>query len=465
MTQDHTTRRQRGQTLIFLLMIMLVLFFLAIWHFDLHKILYVKALSQNAGDAAALAAARWQAETLNMIGDLNIMQAMALMSEDTETAISIADLQARLSYVGPLIGAMAAQQAAKHNRIYVNSQFTEYLRDHADTVRRDYPTEVNEDGELLFPEPFENAWTDYADMIELLCDHGIAAAPDNMHRYRDRTGGHTLLHQDFYDAVSGMDWCWFYFNQPNLLDDYTNYRWWPPLPDAIPRASPINSEIFGLGLERWTFLDDLEAIDAMETIRDERDLGETVIDDSLLEIEATWFAYHPSVWAAWEIFASDSGFPVVGPVYEEYDVAGADVAIRIEAEADRLTPGADSDDITWSAAAKPFGTLEGERVNIHGIVLPAFDDVRLIPVDASSAPAGGSFNLHWRDHIENHLPIYESQGPSALESGCRYCRALQTWETSEFRRRGRDWLEENSESCYTPGPGPGRSSGGTRRAH
>ncbi len=461
-----TTVRQRGQTLIFLIMIVLVLFFLTMWHFDLHKIIYVKTLSQNAGDAAALAAARWQGETLNMIGDLNIAQAMALMSEDTETAASIADLQARLNYVGPLIGAMAAQQAAKHNRIYVNSRFTEYLREHAATVRNDYPFMFSEDGEMLFPEPFENAWSEYADMLDMLCNHGIAAAPDNMQRYRDSTGGHILLHPDFYDAVNGMDWCWFYFNQSGLLDNYTNYRWWPPLPELLPLFSPINSEIFGLGLQRWTFIDDLEAVDAMDEIRAERDLGDTVIDETILEIEATWYAYDPGRWSDWDIFASGSGFPVVGTVYPEYDVTGADVAIRIEAEADRLTPGADSDGITWTAAAKPFGTLGDDRVDIHGIVLPAFDDVRLIPVDASSAPAGGSFNLDWRDHIENHLPIYESQGPSALENSCRYCRALKTWEDPEFRRRGREWLAENSDTCYSVGTGGGgRSSGGTRRAH
>ncbi len=473
---------RRGQVLIFLLMVLLILFFLAMWHFDLHKILYVKSVSQNAGDAAALAAARWQGKTLNMIGDLNIAQAMALMSEDAETAAAIADVQARLSFAGPIIGAMAAQQAAKHNRVYVNARFTEYLRDHAATVRNNYSMMFSEDGERLFPEPFENAWAEYADMLEMLCDHGIAAGPDNMRLYVDRTSGHILLHPDFYDAVNGENWCWFYLNQPGLLENYTNYRWWPALPDLLPQAAPVNSEIVGLGLQRRRVIDRLETVEAMDALRTEHDLGATVIREEIMEVEATWYVYDPAIWSRWDIFGEGSGFPVVGPVYPEYDVAGADAAIRIEAEADRLTPNFDVralfegrepsvDDrdstarITWTAAAKPFGTLNGERVNEYDLVLPAFDEVRLIPIDASSAPAGGSFDLEWRHHIEEHLPLYEQHGPSVLDSGCRYCRALITWEDAEFRRRGIEWLEEFSHTCYGSGGPGGTSSGGTRRAH
>ena len=38
-------------------MAMLILLFVALWIFDLHNILYVKTISRNAGDSAALAAA------------------------------------------------------------------------------------------------------------------------------------------------------------------------------------------------------------------------------------------------------------------------------------------------------------------------------------------------------------------------------------------------------------------------
>ena len=64
--------------MIFIVMVVVILSFVVLWNIDLHKVIYVKSLSQNAGDSAALAGARWQAITLNLIGDLNVMQAVAL---------------------------------------------------------------------------------------------------------------------------------------------------------------------------------------------------------------------------------------------------------------------------------------------------------------------------------------------------------------------------------------------------
>jgi len=167
-----------GQTLIFLVLIVVILAFVAIWNFDLHKTVYVKTLSQNAGDAAALAAARWQGLTLNLIGDLNILQAVAWTEGDTDTASEIAALQARLCYVGPMIGFMASQQAAKNNGIYVNTRYTARVRQHAQDVRTVYPS-LGDDGRMMFEEPYPGCWQEYADMIETVADNGIAAGPDN----------------------------------------------------------------------------------------------------------------------------------------------------------------------------------------------------------------------------------------------------------------------------------------------
>jgi len=151
-------------------------------------------------------------------------------------------------------------------------------------------------------------------------------------------------------------------------------------------------------------------------------------------------------------------------VRDEYNYAGADVAVRIETSSSRLTPGADTDVIVWSAAAKPFGTLEnGVQPNRYGLVLPAFTDVRLIPIDASSAPAPGS-RPGWATHVYEHLPEYEAFGPASLDSSCWYCRQLQTWEDLDFRRSGLNWLALNSDDCHSPGSGGG-PGGGSRRPH
>jgi len=147
---SDTRRRRKGQTILFLLMALVILFFAVIWNLDLHKIFQIRFMSQNAGDSAALMAARWQGITLNLIGDLNIMHAVALANNDRATASSVTNLQARLCFVGPLIAYSACQQAAKNNKIYRNETFDQILREHAAKVRDDY-TQV-------FDPPYVGAW-------------------------------------------------------------------------------------------------------------------------------------------------------------------------------------------------------------------------------------------------------------------------------------------------------------------
>jgi hypothetical protein len=452
--------------MIFLIMILIILTFVALWNFDLHKIIYVKSLSQNAGDGAALAAARWQGITLNLIGDLNLMQAVALTDGRTNEAAEIAGMQARLCYVGPMIGFMAAQQAAKNNGVFNSVPFTSNVLAHADMVRTDYAM-PGADGQMLFPEPYPGAWNEYADMIESIGAAGVAAGPDNARYYEDYTGTHLLLELEFYDAVGGQDWCWFHHHAMDLLLNYTDYHWWPDLPPRIPTAHPMNSEYFGLGLRTFPFVMDAADIALMAGIADERGLTGRLDRVSINSYTSSWYCYNNS-WAAWAAISPDGAdpFPATGELLPQYDYAGADAAIRVETEASRYTPGASNSPITWTAAAKPFGYLnETERPNAYDLVLPAFHDLRLIPVDASSAPAGGAFNMNWRAHIENHLPSYMQTGLADLSPGaCWYCRQLVTWEGAAFRQSGREWLEEYSSRCRTSGPGRD-NGGGRRRGH
>jgi hypothetical protein len=158
-------------------------------------------------------------------------------------------------------------------------------------------------------------------------------------------------------------------------------------------------------------------------------------------------------------------FPLAGPVRDVYNYSGADAAVRVEATTSRLMPGNSgseaSDTIVWTSAAKPLGHLnDTDRPMDYGLVLPAFHDVRLIPVDGSSAPAAGGFNLGWRTHVGEHLPIYMGNGPFALSSTCYYCRQLQTWEGVGFRQTGVNWLRINSEQCLPRDSGGGGGGGG-----
>lgn len=470
--------RRAGQTVVFMMVMLVILIFVVIWNFDLHKILFVKNVSQNAGDSAALVAARWQGITLNMIGDLNIMNAIAASSSNTAAMSAISNIQARLCYAGPMVAFMAAQQAAKNNGVFQNPEFTDLLRDHARAVLNDYSTAVGPDGELLFPEPYPNCWMEYGTMLQLICDDGVAVGPDNVRLYTDYAGGHYLLGKDFYRAVSGKIWCWFYNNAPELLPDYRNFFpcWWDPLPD-IPGIQYMNSEVFGLGLvKRVTSLDRLVSSARFMPIVQDRGFAATNIAAFTNGVQATWYCYDSGFWTDWTAMSvtGPDAFPLTGPVKPQYNYAGADVAVRVEAEANRITPGAGGTSVTntivWSAAAKPFGYLnEADRPNSYSIVLPAFREVALIPIDAASSSSGGGYDVEWRKHIHLHLPNYMQNGPSA--SSCWYCQQLFAWENPAFRREGVVWLSTNSWRCkVSSGPGGpggpgGWRGGGTRRGH
>jgi len=462
-----------GQALWLLLMLLTIMVFVALWHFDLHKLLTVKGRAQFAGDAAALAAARWQGATLNTVGALNVAQALALMNAVTAgdptyaEAREIAELSARVALTGPLIGLAAAQQAARQNGLRNNRTYTDRLRAHALTVAAEY------DGRYAPPYAAAEggtAWGDYAAMLSAVATDGLCVWPDNTRYYGDFISrDHALLDPDFYDAVASGDWCWFLFHADGLLDTYGDWHDWPGLPRVDP-PDPSDAEFFGVGLTRLTRLAQVPAV-APDAGRDgaraaldelERHAGRA-LDTNLLDLATAWYAHDPVVWRPWRsIIPAD--FPFLAPIREEYDYIGADAAVRLETPLRRLMPGGATDTVAWTAAAKPFGALDGPlRPNAYGLVFPVFSAVRLIPMDVSTAPAGGS-RPGWWEHIHEHLEGYLEHGPAATPGDCWYCQQLAVWEDPAFRETGRAWLAENRDRCHTAGPGPG-SGGGARRGH
>lgn len=467
-----TDTRRRGQVAVFLLVSLVVLAFMLLWTVDLRRIVFLKGKSQDAGDAAALAAARWQGSTLNLIGEINLLRVLALSAGDDAAEDALTNMQARLCFTGPMAAFAAAQQGAKQNGIYSQDDYTAIVRQHASTVRHTYSTLTGD--EMLFDEPYPGAWDDYADMLDALADDGIAAGADNAELYSDTDGGHILLQRDFYDAVAGRNWCWFFLNHPALLASYRDHAWWPPLPEPT-WDPPFNAEIFSLYVMPLPLV--LERRMARETV-----VAATTaagLDGSLVTTQATetvhsWYIYQPRRWQEWTLMDPDGpdAFPITGPVRPQYDYTGADAVIRVETAASRMTPGLDGtsrhDTILWTAAAKAFGYLEADGVPLRpdawSLVLPAFRDVRLIPIDAASTGSDGFFDLAWRRHIIEHLPAYLAFGTRA--PNCWYCTRLATWDDAVFRQDGMDWLAENSDRCTRPPPGGGGSrGGGTRRGH
>lgn len=444
----------------------------ALWLVDLHVAVLGKDKTQNAGDAAALEAARWQGASLNTVGELNLLHVLALAAGDEAAAETVSEAALRVSFAGPLAGAAAAQQAAKLDGAPVNDAFTAFVRERARVARAGYGRDLG--GADAMPEPWPGAWGEYAAMLDALADEGIAAGPDNAAFYDDPAGSHVLLDQGFYAAVLGRSWCWFHRAAPTLLDDYAGWSWWPPLPPEDDEP-PASSEILSLHLRTAEIPGAfLAAMPGLPPAFGDEELPDPFAAGFPDEAAATnpapgFLVYRPSRWGPWETMR-DPAFPIDGTLKPEYDYEGADVAMRVENPIRRLTaPEAEPGALVWTGAAKPFGKLEteggaAEAPTAVPLVLPVFPQVRLVPLDAVSMPSGGAFDLAWRRHCREHLPAYLERGPAALVAGCRHCRALERWEDPAFRRAGSRWLATNSWKCTVspPGGGPG---GGSRHAH
>jgi Flp pilus assembly protein TadG len=460
---------KNGQTLIFFLVVLVIMFFAVIWVFDLHNILNTKSKIRNAGDSAAVMGARWQGISLNIMGDLNIMNAIAIADGDYATVDAISNIQVRLAFTGPLIGFDAAQQAGKNNGIFNNDEFTDYVFEHANIVRNQYTQQSPTTGNMLFAEPYPGAWDEYATMLESIASRGIAVGIDNAKFYTDVSYNHYLLMYEFYDAIAGQNWCWFYFHAMNLLETYNSYRNWGPLP-VFTSFIPVNSEILGLQLSRRnTRLGNIAGQTSEDYSLAEH--GRSLVNVQNSTNSFNWYCYSSGAWNSWSSFDIQSGFPATGTVKPQYDYTGADSATRIETDMERLTPGQDGEivtnGVTWTSAAKAFGYLnDTETPCLYDLVIPAFHDVRLIPLDTSSTPYGGAFDLEWQRHINDHLPKYILYGTSGLTPGCYFCNQLRTWERGSFRNDGIDWLDDpdNVQSCTAPSSG-GNRGGGTTRGH
>ncbi len=128
-------RRRQGQVISFVLMALVILFFVFLWSADLHRVIAAQDDSQNAGDAASLAAARWQATSLNLMGELNLLHAIALAAHDNSAVSLITNTQARLGFTGPMTALAAAQQAAMLNGVTANDEVSTFVRGYASTER------------------------------------------------------------------------------------------------------------------------------------------------------------------------------------------------------------------------------------------------------------------------------------------------------------------------------------------
>ncbi|MEI6890773.1 MAG: pilus assembly protein TadG-related protein, partial [Pontiella sp.] len=221
-------REKSGQAIIFLMVVMVIGILAVVWSYDLHRVVNAKLRMRNAGDAAALSAARWQGYTLNMIGDLNLIQAaiiaeyVAEAAEDGEELIDtpseayeLHELRARLDFVGPLAAFAVAQQAAFNNGAMPDPALAESLL----RMAADYRDEISWN-------PYDNARDEYADLLENIAVRGVAVSS-----YGLQLPQHPLVQEPFYGAIAQAlaEWWCPMHRYRYQLESYEGYESWSKL--------------------------------------------------------------------------------------------------------------------------------------------------------------------------------------------------------------------------------------------
>jgi hypothetical protein len=460
-----------------LVFILVVLTSFVLLNVDIFTSVREKTQIQHGGDAAAIAAANKQGQILNEIGRLNIEHLVAAARDETNECRRIVLEQRRLALLEPVEALRLANMAAKKNGMEERPEFAAILQRHINDIRTVYCAGANGAG-APYPEPFPGAWVAYAAAISSVISEGLATGPDNLEFY-DSLSGHLLLNRQFYHAISGKDWCWFFFNNKNLLDDYSKYTDWAPLP--VERENPLdNSEVFSLHVvsRKIAFKSVFTTEEMMELVKrysDETLTEEEIAKSHLLaDQEEPWFFFDMGSWRQWfnglSLADDEYGyeFPIVGEIKDEYNVRGCAAVCRCVGENQTVAVESTSK-FHWSAAAKPFGCVEGLDGEVapvtafRNFVTPAFTDVRLVPVDSVGGRDLSTADPVWSEHVRSHLPEYLVSGPGA-GGGCLYCFALREWERESLRSQARRWLEFNSGSCVRTS-GPGGEWGGTPHGH
>jgi hypothetical protein len=272
----HPAGPRRGQTLIFMMMLMIILTFVAFSVYDTQHVVVQRVRAQNSSDSAALTGARWQVSSLNAIGEINLMKVTTQIVTSGPPPFSgtvgpnqfrglfsaLDKLQARIYLTGPMLGVLYAQQAAKLNGMHAVSAYATIFSGIAEFVRQNVsnPNIVN-DRWLWTPvfdpnnasdmQERQQLLTDYAALCQDIADQGVATLPniwgnsDNLSNILDWTQAtpyaqRYLANRAFYAAIAGQDWC---FLRP-LLWIYSGWTFW----------GPVTLGTSGYGLSPFAFL-------------------------------------------------------------------------------------------------------------------------------------------------------------------------------------------------------------------
>ncbi len=505
--QNHNLAEQ-GQVLILVVIVMLILTMAILFMFDLQTIVRGKMKLETGEQAAALTAAKWQKESLNLIGELNLIKACTMLTDGTVPYISpsdtslttaeraeleaasaskcITEMQARISFIGPLIGLGAAQQAAKNNGMAVNSGLTSEMNLYIEKLAVD-PRYTEEVDEYIPTGQGGYQWREsYISMLTAIMEQGLAVRPNGRFPGIEGVDPRWLTDESLYSAINNSLWCNPTLNMlVKLPDSYWSGKWWN-IAFSNTRF-PDESEIYTLRIQytpaRNSRTDTYDlAENRINTLASDRGMTTEPSWDILRNV--TWCTYDSSwyqdsanyngpdtsIWSRRNFLRADlkNSFLYGGPLayaegYQDLtminryattmtrpdnstadQLSKAQVALRNNVIRERGTQSVRvgnniaEDMQPGGALAKIIGAVDDLPPSTTGIVLPLFTDVALIPSTIQAyRPMRGSFTLLerfliWLSDIDDlHNP--ETPPPAGTEN---YLAALQLIDSASFRKKG-----------------------------
>lgn len=262
---DADRKNNSGQVMIISVIILVIIFIAILFLFDLQNIIRSKIKMETAEQAAALTAANWQKESLNLIGEINIVKACDVLLTDIPNSGSdiaemvqsagdaLTEMQSRIAFTGPLIAFGSAQVAAKNNGVNIFDDSNNTVSKSVQGDMTNYVEKLTIDPRYLPPATSEFVnfyhWREpYTAMISNIAGQGIAVRPSGSFPGLESVNPRWLTDRFLYNAILGEMWC-----QPTLNtiikypDSYWGGKWWNVKYNNS--NFPEESEIYTLGVE------------------------------------------------------------------------------------------------------------------------------------------------------------------------------------------------------------------------
>ncbi|UDQ98620.1 Tad domain-containing protein [Lentisphaerota bacterium WC36G] len=282
--KNKLLKNEKGQVLVFILVMVIIVVFMTLIVFDVGHIIKGKMKSRTGVDSAALVAAQWQRNSLNLIGEINLIKVSSTMwdftdsqyedlSEDKPPEVrynarddavaagrEMTELQLRIAFVGPLIGFAAAQQAAKNNGVHSDPDAHTALSRHCNMIENG---DVYASG-VIPEEVYGFRWGEpYAKMLRdiLFSSNGKAtiAVAANMETYNTpyiySQGGipvNAYANKRVLRALLStppVGYCAIKNLIENYENDFARNKWWGEIIVKENSVTPTGSEILPLNIE------------------------------------------------------------------------------------------------------------------------------------------------------------------------------------------------------------------------